>query len=181
MGDVLDALCASAHSPGSIKDLQKEIHASEHSVRDVPESPIAPSSPTNKNVDRLTVMTELYRTAILVYIARICETKFGESRDLIPLLDRAFVQIGQLHTCERLLPVFLLGCEAKTDERRIAILDLLRRTENNTTVRSLDCLRRALDSVWIQDDLHADQDVMLDYMNKLNVVVSSSPTLPTFV
>ncbi|KAI3327809.1 hypothetical protein HD806DRAFT_484001 [Xylariaceae sp. AK1471] len=181
LGDVFDALCASAHSSRSIEGLQQEIHAFELGVENASKPTISPSSSTDKMIDRLAVLTELFRAAVLVYIARVCETKFGELRDLTPLLDRAFIQIEQLHTCERLFPIFILGCEAKTDERRIAILDLVRRTEENTTVRSLECLRRALDSVWIQDDLHADQDMTLDYMNKLNVIVSSSPTLPTFV
>ncbi|TGJ88111.1 hypothetical protein E0Z10_g691 [Xylaria hypoxylon] len=179
LGDVVDALCESVHSLTSSTVLQKRIHAAEHSVKKVPEPSIPPTS-SAKDAKRIVSLTELYRVAVLVYIARICESKFGEPRDLTSLIDRGFAQIEQAHTCERLFPIFILGCEANTDERRIMILDLLRRTEE-TNVRALDCLRRGLDSVWIQDDLNADQDTALDYLDKLNVVVSSCPTLPTFV
>ncbi|KAI0441038.1 fungal-specific transcription factor domain-containing protein [Xylaria telfairii] len=170
LGDVVDALCCSIQQSDT---LQEEIHAAELGVKELPAS-------STEEPSRLAALTELFRAAVLVYAARICVTKFGEERDLGPLLDRAFALIEQMQTCERPFPIFILGCEANTDERRIIILNLLRRT-GSTHVRSLDCIRRGLESVWIQDDLHADEDMTLDYMNKLNVVVSSSSTLPTFV
>lgn len=159
--------------------LQEKLHAFERNVQDVPESSIATISHTEGGAKEAASLTELYRSAVLVYIARNCETKFGENRDLAPLLEKNFAQLGQAHTCQR-LPIFILGCEANTDERRMIILDLLRLTEE-THPRALDSIRRGLDSVWIQDNLDADQDTALDYMNKLNVVVSSSSTIPTFV
>ncbi|TRX88363.1 hypothetical protein FHL15_010739 [Xylaria flabelliformis] len=180
LGDVLDAFCGSTQSPDSIIAFRKEIHVAEHGVKNVPESHMTPVSSTNEVSSRMAVLTEVYRTAVLVYISRICMNRFGESRDLGPLLDKGFAQIEQMQRCERLFPIFILGCEADTDERRIMVLNLLRRTENKR-VRALDCIRRGLESVWIQDDLHADEDMTLDYMDKLSVVVSSSHTLPTFV
>ncbi|KAI0200564.1 fungal-specific transcription factor domain-containing protein [Astrocystis sublimbata] len=181
LGDVLEALCHDTLSSTPLDTLQRTIHTAESLVKSVPQlCTAAASSKTEAGLDRLAALTELYRTAILVYIARLCASMFGETRDLTHLLDRGFAQIEQMQTCDRLFPVFILGCEADTDERRLLVLNLLRRTEK-THVRSLDCLRRGLDSVWIQDDLHADQDIMLDYMNKLDVIVSSSHTMPTFV
>ncbi|KAI1311765.1 fungal-specific transcription factor domain-containing protein [Xylaria venustula] len=181
LGDLVDALGESMLLPTPRDVLQEKIHSLEVSVINVP-VPFTPpiSSSTNEDAREVATLTELYRSAVLVYIARICENKFGESRDLTRLLDRSFAQLEQAHTCHRLFPVFILGCEANTDERRIIILDLLRRTEE-THIRSLNSIRRGLDSVWIQDDLNADEDTALDYVHKLNVVVSSSPTIPTFV
>ncbi|KAI0970743.1 fungal-specific transcription factor domain-containing protein [Xylaria arbuscula] len=180
LGDMVDALGESMLSPTPKDVLQEKIHALEINVINVPVPLIPPISSTKEDAREIATLTELYRSAVLVYIARICENKFGESRDLTPLLDKSFCQLEQAHTCQRLFPIFILGCEANTDERRIIVLDLLRRSEE-THVRSLNSIRRGLDSVWIQDDLNADQDTALDYMNKLNVVVSSSPTIPTFV
>ncbi|KAI1364339.1 fungal-specific transcription factor domain-containing protein [Xylaria arbuscula] len=180
LGDMVDALSESMHSLTPIVSLQENIHAFERNIQDVPEPFIPPISCTKDSAEETATLTELYRSAVLVYIARICENKFGENRDLTSLLDKSFAQLEKAQTCQRLFPIFILGCEADTDERRIIILDLLRRTEE-THPRSLDSIRRGLDSVWIQDDLNADQDTALDYMNKLNVVVSSSPTIPTFV
>ncbi|KAI1128463.1 fungal-specific transcription factor domain-containing protein [Nemania abortiva] len=181
-GDIVDALCEHVHTPvASLDALQKEIHGCERAIRNVPKPPMPPQSPANEGARKIAALTELYRTAVLVYAGRICEHKFGESRDLKPLLDSGFAQMEQADVCERLFPMFILGCEADTDERRMAVLNLMRRTEENTHVREMDCLRRGLDSVWIQDDLHADQGVMLDYMNMMNAVISSSPTPPAFV
>ncbi|KAI1152954.1 fungal-specific transcription factor domain-containing protein [Nemania diffusa] len=181
LGDIFDALCeaakpAAAAAASISPSLQEEIHASERAIRNVP-----PPGAANEVAGRMAALTELYRTSALVYVGRICENRFGEARDLGPLLAKGFAQIEQADACERLFPLFILGCEADTDERRMAVLNLLRRTEGSTHVRALDCLRRGLDSVWVQHDLHADQDVMLDYMNKLNAVISSSPTPPVFV
>ncbi|KAI1112719.1 fungal-specific transcription factor domain-containing protein [Nemania sp. NC0429] len=190
LGDIIDTLCESTSSPSSSPSactststpasanslLQDDLHAFERAVREVP------PSPAHKGAD-IAIMTELYRTAVLVYVARVCENRFGEAREpeVRRLLDAGFAQLERLDVCERLFPVFMLGCEADTDERRVAVLALVRRTEAKTHVRSLDCLRGGLRAVWIQDDLHADQDVMLDYMNKLNAVISSCPAPPTFV
>ncbi|KAI0102374.1 fungal-specific transcription factor domain-containing protein [Nemania sp. FL0031] len=181
-GDTVDTLCDSAKGAAVSSDaLRNEIRALERNAKTVTAPPMPPPSPANEAARRLVVVTELYQTAILVYIGRICENRFGESRDLKSLIDKGFAQLEQAEVCERQFPMFILGCEANTDERRITILSLMRRTEEKTHVRPLDCLRRGLDSVWIQDDLHADQDVKLDYMNKLNAVISSSPTPPAFV
>ncbi|KAI0395718.1 hypothetical protein F5Y17DRAFT_184880 [Xylariaceae sp. FL0594] len=211
LADAVNAVCLwSRTSSIPIRQLQEEVNACEEKILEVPELDIAtlpeldiaedksnsmlseagqqtPSSLTAAMAARpsLELLTELFRIAILVYISRICEAQFGETdrsqSTLAPLLERAFSLLPRVPTCERLLPVFVIGCEARTDERRMAVLDLVRRTEQHTRVRKLTCLRRALDSVWIQDDLHADQDVTLHYLNKVNVVISSSPALPTFV
>ncbi|GAP83624.1 putative N-terminal fungal transcription regulatory domain-containing protein [Rosellinia necatrix] len=203
LGDIVDALCgasSSSSSGSSLSAVQEEIHALERSVWEVPEHPIIASRPggggggggrggeTEEDEEgeaerKMALLTELYRTAVLVYAARLCESRFGEARgpEVAGLLARGFALLGRARACERLFPLFVLGCEAGSDERRLAVLDCLRRTERTTHVRALDCLRRGLDSVWVQDDLHADQDVTLDYVDKLNVVIGSSPTLPTMV
>jgi hypothetical protein len=191
LADVIDALCLWSHRTScsaSTQKLRDEIHSCEQRIMDMPELATLPDlSESKENYNSASTMsvevaTEIFRIGVLVYIARICEAQFGEKRDDIKLLlDKAFALVRWMPTCDRLLPIFVIGCEARTDEHRMAVLDLVRRTEKNTHVRSLCCFRRGLDSVWIQDDLHADQDVTLDYLNKLSVIISSSPTLPTFV
>ncbi|KAI8634245.1 hypothetical protein F5Y19DRAFT_487713 [Xylariaceae sp. FL1651] len=181
LGDVIDTLWEYQHSETSAEDLQTGLQDLELKLSNIPESPIVPSSTAENAGTSMATLTELYRMAVLIYLARVAESKFGEPRDLGPQLDRAFAQLEHVHTCERLFPIFILGCEAQTDERRMAIFDILRRTEEQTHVRSLECMLRGLTSVWIQDDLNADQDLMLDYINKMNVVISASATLPTFV
>lgn len=189
-GDIIDALCESANPPSSSTppsaptstststSLQADLHAYELAIRNVP------PPPANEDPN-ITTLTELYRSAVLVYVARVCATRFGETNttreDLRPLVDAGFAQLARLDVCERIFPILILGCEADTDERRVATLDLVRRTREKTHVRALDCLRRALESVWVMEDLNADQDVGLDYVNKLSAVISSSPAPPVFV
>jgi predicted CoA-binding protein len=95
-----------------------------------------------------------------------------------PLLDRAYSLLDQIYTCERQFPLLILACEALTDERRMDILDLVARTQKYTHVRSMDFFQRGLKCLWVQKDLHADQELKLDHTQLLRVVFSCSNTLP---
>ncbi|KAI1266383.1 hypothetical protein F5Y18DRAFT_28123 [Xylariaceae sp. FL1019] len=159
-------------------ELQCGIEALETQLLKVPEFTVTQCSSINS---KHSVLTELFRLAVLIWITRISESLFAGYRNIELLLDTAFIQIKHVDTCERLLPLFIIGCEAKTDERRLLILDLICRTKERTHVRNTRCLETALSLAWNQDDLHADEDVHLDYMQKLNVIMSSSSKLPTFV
>ncbi|KAJ2977270.1 hypothetical protein NUW58_g7864 [Xylaria curta] len=77
LGDTVRALCKSVNSPVSSRDFKEEVHAAERGVLSVPELPTPPTSSTNEEARSFAALTELYRTAVLVYIARICENKFS--------------------------------------------------------------------------------------------------------
>ncbi|GKT43336.1 uncharacterized protein ColSpa_03517 [Colletotrichum spaethianum] len=77
--------------------------------------------------------------------------------------------------------MFILSCEARTDERRAAIINLINRTERSARTRSLKGLRDLIQSIWVQQDLHADSDLLVNYHGIISTVVSSSTTLLSFV
>ncbi|KAI0161218.1 hypothetical protein GGR57DRAFT_351109 [Xylariaceae sp. FL1272] len=178
VANAFDHLCNYEDRRITKNELQLEIEALETRLLGIPQFPITQSSCIKS---KTSVLTELFRLATLIYIVRICESLFDGYRDIQALLDTAFRQIKHVDTCERLLPLFIIGCEARTDERRLLILDLICRTKERTHVRDTRCLEAALSVAWSQEDLHADEDINLDYMQKLNVIVSSSSKLPTFV
>jgi hypothetical protein len=60
-------------------------------------------------------------------------------------------------------------CEARTDEDRVVILDLISRTEENTSVRSLQGIKGIIQSLWVQDDL-ADFQVVLSKLKQHSLV-----------
>ena len=127
------------------------------------------------------VLLELYHLATLVYTNRILEDISGLPRNLDTILDRSFELLSQIEYCPRFFLLFILGTEARTDERRKLMFDLIIRTERRAKVGKMVCLRFGLRTAWVQDDLHADDEVVLKYTHKISAVCSAGRTLPSVV
>ncbi|KAH7175023.1 fungal-specific transcription factor domain-containing protein [Fusarium flagelliforme] len=128
--------------------------------------------------DRAAALLELYRLCALIYIARARETTLGQILNITHLHDRAFALLAAMPSCEKQFPIFVIGTEASTEEQRCIILDLLQRTEKDKMCRQQDCLRRGLEVVWVQRDLHTDQDLLLDYIELFRRICSSCENVP---
>jgi hypothetical protein len=94
-------------------------------------------------------------------------------------IQRAFTIFETLKSCPRQGPLFILGCEARSDEDRCIILELIDRTENSVSSRSTFIVKALTKAVWVQDDLAGDRE--LDYREKIDAIVSVCSLLPTFV
>ncbi|XXH02444.1 hypothetical protein Hte_008819 [Hypoxylon texense] len=123
-------------------------------------------------------VVELYQLALLVYLHQLSGKLLDEPAKTQQRIERAFALFSRIDSCERQFPVFILGCEARTDEQRAVILDLISRTEKNVSSRSFLHVRLLLQAVWAQDDL-ADRE--LHYWDKLSSIISCASILPTFV
>ncbi|AEO60323.1 hypothetical protein MYCTH_54667, partial [Thermothelomyces thermophilus ATCC 42464] len=122
---------------------------------------------------------EVYRlTIMLVYLHRVTENSRSQWLRTQQYIDRAYGDLAQLGSCDRQLPVFILGCEARSDEQRAVVLDLIARTEKGTSSRSFNYARELVKAVWVQDEL-ASREVK--YWDKLSYVLSCCKNLPTFV
>ncbi|KAL5001868.1 hypothetical protein BDV10DRAFT_191872 [Aspergillus recurvatus] len=64
-------------------------------------------------------------------------------------IQNAFTTSAQIIMCERQFPLFILGCEARTEHERSTILDLNTRTEEQASFRSLYLLRKIIEAIWI--------------------------------
>lgn len=122
---------------------------------------------------------ELFRLAGLVYLERASRNFSGQSTKLEQWTDEAFSIFTKLDACQYPFPLFIFGCEARTDDRRMAILDLIAKTEQDPHVRNVQEVRSLIQSVWIQGDLEVDGEV--EYIRKLNLVLSSRDVVPSFV
>lgn len=129
-------------------------------------------------ISETATIVELYQTAILVYLNRVSGYLLDYSARTQQQIDRAFNLFSQLNSCERQFPVFILGCEARTDDQRATVLDLISRTEKSVSSRSLNHVKILIQAVWAQDDL-ADRE--LDYWDKLSTVIGSCTILPSLV
>ncbi|KAK1143773.1 hypothetical protein N8T08_006174 [Aspergillus melleus] len=123
-------------------------------------------------------MTELFQLSMLVYLNRATGNLLEPSHMTEQRIHQGLAILSQLDTCERQFPLLVLGCEARTDEERVRILDLIERTEESTSSRSSFLVKTLITSIWVQNDLAGGQ---LDYMEKLSSLISCCNIMPTFV
>jgi len=133
------------------------------------------TSTTKQMSERATL--KLFVLSALVYLERASKQFSGQSPKIETWVARAFCIFSQMQTCNNPFPLFIIGAEATTDSRRQAIIEIVERTEQLGGMRSLACVRNLIKSIWVQDDLHIEQN--LDYIRKLDFVLNSSDILPT--
>ncbi|PLB49745.1 hypothetical protein P170DRAFT_456280 [Aspergillus steynii IBT 23096] len=138
------------------------------------------STPERNGVQRLesAKMTELFQLSMLVYLNKATGNVSEPAIALQQHISRAFKLFSDLAACDRQFPLFVLGCEAETDEERRIVLDLITRTEKSASSRSLFLVTRLIQAIWVQDDL---ADGELNYMDKLSAMISCCTIMPTFV
>ncbi|KAL4993353.1 fungal-specific transcription factor domain-containing protein [Aspergillus recurvatus] len=122
---------------------------------------------------------ELFHLAILVYFNRMTASALEPRLTTQARIQRALTIFATLDSCPRQFPLFIIGCEARTDEERCTILELIDRTEKTASSRSVVILRTLIKAVWVQDDLAGDRE--LGYREKMTAIVSVSSLLPMFV
>ncbi len=135
-------------------------------------------APAGGNSADTPLVVELYQLAMMIYLNRATEPLFNKRAGVQNHIDRAFVLLSQLTSCDRQFPVFILGLEARGDEQRAVILDLTYRAENKDSSRSYNHTRRLLQCFWAQDDL-ADGEV--DYVDKMTYLLGLCKIAPTFL
>lgn len=121
---------------------------------------------------------ETYRLSTLIYLDHATGDYLITQEELTALIDTGFRILGLMHTCERLFPLLVLGCEARTDDERILVLELIANSEKKAPVRRLDGLRHILQAFWTQDDLLAERGTEVHYMEKMTAVLSSMEVVP---
>jgi len=95
------------------------------------------------------------------------------------MVERAYTLLDHLQTFNPAFPLLIIGCEARTDEQRMRLLEHIERAMKTSSLRSLHGLQNILQQVWVQDDLAVDYK--LDYLNRLDAVISSYRIMPSFV
>lgn len=135
-------------------------------------------APTSDDYTDAPLILELYQLAMLIYLNRVSQNLLNHWTSTQKQIDKAFAMLTRIGSCDRQFPVFILGCEACSDDQRAAVLDLISRTEKNVSSRSFNYVRLLLQAIWAQDDL-AEGD--LNYWDKLSYVISCCKIMPTFV
>ncbi|KAL6786465.1 fungal-specific transcription factor domain-containing protein [Trichoderma sp. SZMC 28012] len=142
--------------------------------------PVAKTTITGLGEREDVIITELYQLATLVYLFNGTASSCIPNHQLDGLVDRGFSLIRKLSTCERAFPLLILGSEARNDEERMLLLELVHKTGAKHNESSLMRIRAGLEMVWSQRDLEADEDEYSDlsYLHRLDTVIGSACTLP---
>lgn len=127
------------------------------------------------------VMDRLYRIATLIYVSRAAGLAADDSHVTASYVDMGFSLLRSMPFCQRTFPLLIIGFEARSDEDRLEILDLVSRTEKVPPVRDLDCMRTLLYAIWSQIDLFDEGRQEVGYMDMMTSVVSLSGALPPFL
>ncbi|KAL4815438.1 fungal-specific transcription factor domain-containing protein [Aspergillus spinulosporus] len=122
---------------------------------------------------------ELFHLSILVYFNRVTACALEPRSTTQTRIQRALTIFATLDSCPRQFPLFIIGCEARTDEERCIILELIDRTEKTASSRSVVILRALIKAVWVQDDLAGDRE--LDYREKMTAIISVCSLMPMLV
>ncbi|OCL14685.1 hypothetical protein AOQ84DRAFT_384532, partial [Glonium stellatum] len=123
-------------------------------------------------------IAELYRLAGLLYLYRAAKKAPISHSSVTKFVSDAFEVIGRLQTCERVFPLFIVACEARTDAQRAEILRILANTWKTFRVGNVFRIQQLIERLWAQDDL--DSENQLDYSLKITSVLSTGGALPAF-
>lgn len=125
------------------------------------------------------VTMEIFKIASLIYLNRASRNFSGTTPQIDAMVERAYVLLGYLETFDPAFPLLIIGCEARTDEQRMRMLDHIGRVMKASSLRDLLGLQDILQQIWVQDDLAVGYE--LDYLNKLDAIITSYRIMPCFV
>ncbi|KAJ2985256.1 hypothetical protein NUW58_g5635 [Xylaria curta] len=135
---------------------------------------------SDKPGEELEFTLQLYKTATRIYLTRASQNPLEPMANLDSSIDWAYTGALQHGNCRHFFPLLIIACEARTDEQRAAVLNLINRTEKKGYVRSMMAFRSQVQSFWKQYDLHADSDLILNYLGLMKAVISSNTALPSY-
>lgn len=111
------------------------------------------------NQSESVAVKELFVLAALLYFERKSKQLVGPSNKTDEWIEDAFQISSTIEYCNKPFPLFIFGLEARTDSRRLLILDIIDRTIEKANVGGLVSLRELLVKLWVQDDLNAEGNV----------------------
>jgi hypothetical protein len=124
-------------------------------------------------------LLELTRLAGLIHLERISRNFSGQSTKLEFWSRQAFSILAEVESCLCPFALFVIGCEASKDEDRMILLNLYARMEARPHLQSFMRIRSLIQTAWNQQDLA--QEGELEYVHKLNLVMSSRDIVPSLV
>jgi hypothetical protein len=161
-------------------EYENSLHCLENRIANIVPLAREGTSDTMSGLSTAWVATiELFKLAALIYLKRASRNFSGTSPQIDAMVERAYILLDDLETFNPAFPLLIIGCEARTDEHRMRILEHIERATKTSSLRSLHGLQNILKQIWVQDDLAVDYE--LEYLNRLDAVISSYRIMPSFV
>lgn len=176
LSQVWDTVSSSAISPETSDDVHDHksfVKLLDWRIRSLP-IPIV-----REDSDDTTLVMKLYQLAMLLYLNRSSEGLIDQPIRTQQQIDQAFVILPRLSSCRQQFPIYIIGCESRTDEQRAVILDVILRTETLSSSRSFNHCKRLLQASWAQDDLAEWNNI--SYRSKLTSTIGLAEFVPAFV
>ncbi|RSM03261.1 hypothetical protein CDV31_010537 [Fusarium ambrosium] len=171
LSEVCDAVVEPSDPRFHMNDYQQYLKLLEWKLRRIDISANENNTLTEASRSNSDGIVELYQLATLIYLKRASPDNPKEKPRLPEWIDRAFHILSHLENCQWPFPLLILGCEARTDDQRTMILDLISRTERSIYFRKLGSVKTMIQRIWVQNDLTEEE---FNYVHKLGIVLSSA-------
>ncbi|KAH8816907.1 fungal-specific transcription factor domain-containing protein [Xylogone sp. PMI_703] len=159
---------------------RRELASIELQLRSIRQDSETSTSDSPKVQSRIEQVAELYRLAGLVYLHRAAQRTRVGFPPTEGFVQKAFSIIEVLGYCEALWPLFIIGCEARSDEQRMKILEVFSATQQMRDTGNIRSTKKMIEAAWIQHDL-CEEGEDADYPSKINALMSAHQILPTFI
>ncbi|KAK3315690.1 fungal-specific transcription factor domain-containing protein [Apodospora peruviana] len=126
-------------------------------------------------------LAELYRLAAYIYLLRMGLAMPATSPKVATLITSAFELLKQAGICERPLPLFIIALEARTDDERRLVIEVLGASVEHRPLGNMPLVRRMVLAAWVQQDLYAGEEGgQVDPLVVYNSVISGNRVPPSF-
>lgn len=131
-------------------------------------------------IDRATMVADLHRVACLLYVNRAVHSVSGTEFRHKRLVKEGVLLLTRMETCQSAWPLFIIACEAITDEHRLAVMEVFEQSQRDLRRRSnhIHLIQHVVEAMWNQQDLNMESDV--DYLTTFDAVVGGLPFIPPF-
>ena len=141
--------------------------------------PVGLDTSSHQGVEHEQQFIEVLRLAGLIYLERVSRNFSGQSTQIESWARQALSKLAQLESCLCPFALFIISCELVKDEDRMIVLNIFSKTEKDPHLNSILETRSLIQTAWNQQDLA--EDGALEYIHKLNLVMSSRDVVPGFI
>lgn len=125
---------------------------------------------------------ELYRIAALVFLERVCRRRPRYAPEVEHLVKAGLTILQRLKVCAVMWPLFIIACEAETDEQRRIVLATFNISKKFRKAGNISWVQKLTEAVWKQDDLLTYSTIASTTVPLLRYgsSISASRQLPNF-
>ena len=132
----------------------------------------------SENDQSFSAQIELFPIVALIYLERTALNFSGNSIEIHDWTEAGFNLLTSEGAFQWPFAIFILGLEARSDQQRVRILEVLERASRYFSHMHVRVINALIQQSWIQDDLADGEET--DYARKLNLIVSVSKAIPSF-